>query len=174
MFWLQPSTDGGPLHQELVCMACPSDDPVVATWRGTARLSAVQDAVANHRELHSRYGITIPAAKRRRAREEAAEAEREYATQPMSTWPAHPVEAVEAPAGPKSEVTLVVTLTCGCSFEVYGEDEAALRSSYAIGYWYSCPRSHSAPVSYDPDTGEPRKYDRNQQAVSVVATPADS
>lgn len=66
-----------------------------------------------------------------------------------------------------SETTLVVTLTCGCSFEVYGEDEAALRAGYAVGYWFSCPRSHSAPVSYDPDTGEPRKYERNQQAVSV-------
>lgn len=65
------------------------------------------------------------------------------------------------------DVTLVVTLTCGCSFELYADDEPDLRSMHAVGYWYSCPTTHSAPVSYDPDTGEPRKYERNQQAVSI-------
>lgn len=63
--------------------------------------------------------------------------------------------------------TLVCTLTCGCAFQAHGPERVELLSRYKVDDWYGCPH-HSDPVSFDSDTGEPSKYDRNQQLVSVV------
>lgn len=61
-----------------------------------------------------------------------------------------------------TEFEATLTLTCGCSFNLYGDKESLLRYNNP-DYWFSCPTSHSPTVSYDPDTGEPRKSERNQK-----------
>ncbi len=63
------------------------------------------------------------------------------------------------------------TLSCGCSFMVYADNEEHLREIVKLGHWYSCER-HSAPVSFDPDDGSVRKRERNQQVVAIRVWPA--
>ena len=69
--------------------------------------------------------------------------------------------------------TLICTLTCGCAFHVHAPTPEAhiLRDRHKLGGWYGC-MIHSPVVRYDPTTGDPDKYDRDQQLMSVAEVPS--